>query len=229
MLPRIVDETFPQLVNIGLQILAAPPSGPSQDAPTILHYILKTYRNSIVLALSKHQQSAESIVPWGRLLFQVINLHVPAEGVPEDEDEREKCEWWKAKKWAFSVLGRLFHRYGSPSQLPSPLKKDYLAFAEHFVNQFAPEIMKTYLHQVELLVSGQQWLSKKCQYHIFSFFTEWYALLLYFLIKKTLNNSSQCQAQVNMDLAEATFPNPCILVRFPPTLLHSHKAGALGI
>lgn len=54
------------------------------------------------------------------------------------------------------------------------MKKDYLAFAEHFVVDFAPEIFKTYLHQVELLVSGQQWLSKKSQYHIFSFFTEWY-------------------------------------------------------
>ena len=175
---QVVEETFPLLVTIGHKVLESPPSGPSQDVPTILHYILKTYRNSVVLALSKHQQTPESIVPWGRLLFQVVNLHVPAEGVPEDEDDREKCEWWKAKKWAFSVLGRLFHRYGSPSQLPSPLKKDYLQFAEHFVTQFAPEIMKTYLQQVELLVSGQQWLSKKSQYHIFSFFTEWYGFFL---------------------------------------------------
>ncbi|EJC98943.1 ARM repeat-containing protein [Fomitiporia mediterranea MF3/22] len=171
-LEKVVNETFPQLVNIGLQLLATPPSGPSQDVPTILHFILKTYRGSIILQLSKHQQGHDSIVPWGRLLFQIVNLQVPNEGVPENEDDREKCEWWKAKKWAYSVLGRLFHRYGNPSQLPSTLKKDYLAFAEHFVSNFAPEIFKTYLRQVELLVQGQQWLSKKAQYHIFSFFTE---------------------------------------------------------
>lgn len=47
-------------------------------------------------------------------------------------------------------------------------------FAEHFVTTFAPEIFKVYLHQVELYVSGQAWLSKKCQYQIFQFFTEWY-------------------------------------------------------
>ena len=64
-------------------------------------------------------------------------------------------------------------RYGNPSQLPSPMKKEYGAFAEHFVTSFAPEIFKTCLGQVELLVSGQAWLSKKCQYHIFQFFTEW--------------------------------------------------------
>ncbi|KAH8109328.1 ARM repeat-containing protein [Phellopilus nigrolimitatus] len=172
VLEKVVNETFPQLVTIGLQLLATPPSGPSQDAPTILHYILKTYRGSIILQLSKHQQNVESIVPWGRLLFQIVNLQIPNNAVPENEEDREKCEWWKAKKWAYSVLGRLFHRYGNPSQLPSPLKKDYSAFAEHFVANFAPEVFKTYLHQVELLISGQQWLSKKCQYHIFSFFTE---------------------------------------------------------
>ena len=111
VLERIVNETFPQLVTIGSQLLATPPSGPSQEIPTILHYILKTYRSTIILNLSKHQQSHDSIVPWGRLLFQVVNLRVPDEAVPKDEDEREKCEWWKAKKWAYSVLDRLFHRY----------------------------------------------------------------------------------------------------------------------
>ncbi|KIK50551.1 hypothetical protein GYMLUDRAFT_78463 [Collybiopsis luxurians FD-317 M1] len=45
----------------------------------------------------------------------------------EDEEEREKSEWWIAKKWAYATLGSLFHR---------------------------------------------RWLSKKCQYHVFSFFTE---------------------------------------------------------
>ena len=53
------------------------------------------------------------------------------------------------------------------------MKEDYQAFAEHFVVNFAPEIFKTYIHQVDLFVKGQQWLSKKAQYNIFSFFTEW--------------------------------------------------------
>lgn len=64
-------------------------------------------------------------------------------------------------------------RYGNPSQLPSAMKEDYGAFAEHFISSFAPEIIKNYLQQVELLVSGQAWLSKKCQYQILQFLTEW--------------------------------------------------------
>ena len=53
------------------------------------------------------------------------------------------------------------------------LKDEYGVFAQHFVVQFAPEIFNVYLHQVKLYVSGQAWLSNKCQYHIFQFFSEW--------------------------------------------------------
>ncbi|KAI0647875.1 ARM repeat-containing protein [Trametes meyenii] len=172
ILPKLVEEFFPTLVNIATQALSNAPAGPSQDVPTIIHLILKTYSTSIILHLTPHQQGTESLVPWGRLLFQVVNLQIPKEAVPEDEDERERSEWWKAKKWAYKILGRLFHRFGNPSQLPSSLQKDYGAFAQHFVSTYAPEIFKIYLQQIELFVSGQAWLSKKCQYRIFTFFTE---------------------------------------------------------
>ncbi|KAH9851744.1 ARM repeat-containing protein [Lenzites betulinus] len=172
VLPKLVEEFFPTLVTIATQALSNAPVGPSQEAPTILHLILKTYSTSIILHLSPHQQSSESLVPWGRFLFQVVNLPIPKEAVPEDEDDRERSEWWKAKKWAYKILGRLFHRFGNPSQLPSSLQKDYAAFATHFVTNYAPEIFKIYIQQVEFFVSGQAWLSKKCQYRIFTFFTE---------------------------------------------------------
>lgn len=53
------------------------------------------------------------------------------------------------------------------------MKADYNAFAQHFVTSFAPEILSTYLTQVQLFVTEQAWLSKKSQYQIFQFFTEW--------------------------------------------------------
>ncbi|KAI0337442.1 ARM repeat-containing protein [Trametopsis cervina] len=172
ILPELASQLFPTLVNIATQLLTTPPANASQEIPFMLHLILKTYKTSIVLHLSAHQQSPESLVPWGRLLFQVVNLQIPKDAVPEDEDDREKSEWWKAKKWAYGILGRLFNRFGNPSQLPSSMQKEYAAFAQHFVTSFAPEIFKIYLQQVELFVSGRAWLSKKCQYQIFAFFTE---------------------------------------------------------
>jgi hypothetical protein len=83
----------------------------------MLHLILKTYKTAIIVNLSPHQQSPESLVPWGRLLFRVVGMAVPAEGVPTDEEDRERCEWWKAKKWAYGILGRLFHRCVSSSHI----------------------------------------------------------------------------------------------------------------
>ncbi|EKM79672.1 hypothetical protein AGABI1DRAFT_74786 [Agaricus bisporus var. burnettii JB137-S8] len=171
ILPSLVGSIFPLLVTIANELLKQPPST-AQEAPTMLHLILKTYKTSIGVHLSAHQQSPESIVPWGQLLFKVVNLRIPNEVVPADEDEREKCEWWKAKKWAYNTLGRLFHRYGNPSQLPSPMQDEYNQFAQHFATVFAPEILTIYLQQVELYVQNQAWLSKKCQYQIFHFFTE---------------------------------------------------------
>lgn len=107
----IIEQTFTTLVTLGTNLLNSPPAGAEQEIPAILHLILKTYKHSIVLNLSRHQQSPESLVPWGQLLFLVLNLRIPVDAVPADEEERERSEWWKTKKWACGILGRLFHRY----------------------------------------------------------------------------------------------------------------------
>lgn len=109
-LPLIVEKLFPTLVTVATGMMNTPPSS-AQEIPSMLHLILKTYKTSILVNLSVHQQSPESIVPWGRLLFQVVNLSLPSDAVPENEEDREKCGWWKAKKWAYATLGRLFHRW----------------------------------------------------------------------------------------------------------------------
>ena len=106
----VVTALFPTLASIATQMASTPPAEASPEIPIMLHYILKTYKTSTMVRLTPHQQSAESLVPWGRLLFQMVNLQIPPEVVPQDEEERERSEWWKAKKWAFATLGRLFHR-----------------------------------------------------------------------------------------------------------------------
>ncbi|KAF8510510.1 ARM repeat-containing protein [Hysterangium stoloniferum] len=172
--PEVIEQTFPTIVHIGTKLLESPPpplNAQSPELPLLLHLICKIYKTTLVNNLSKHQQSHSSIVPWGQLFFNIVNIQVAPELLPQDETERERSEWWKAKKWAYSTLGRLFHRFGSPSQLPSVMK-EYMPFAEHFVSVFAPEIIKTYLRQIDLYASGQVWLSRKCQYLIFQFLNE---------------------------------------------------------
>ncbi|KAI6014706.1 hypothetical protein PISMIDRAFT_71115, partial [Pisolithus microcarpus 441] len=93
--PHVV-QLFPTLVTIATGMLNTPPSS-AQEIPTMLHPILKTYNSSIFVNLSAHQQSPESLVPWGSLFFQIVNPSIPPEALPADE-EREHREWWKAKK-----------------------------------------------------------------------------------------------------------------------------------
>ncbi|CAE6534492.1 unnamed protein product [Rhizoctonia solani] len=169
ILPQIIEKTFPLLVTLGAKAAANPNAPESAD---FLHLILKTYKNSIQQRLTDHQQASSSLVPWGRLFFAVINVQPAADQIPEDLEEREKCPWWKAKKWAYVTLNRLFMRYGSPSELVKPLQKHYSKFAQQFAASFAPEILNTYLQQVELNVSGGSWLSKRVTYLIIQFFQQ---------------------------------------------------------
>ena len=171
---QIAEKTFPALVELGTSIA----NNLTPDNADCLHLILKTYKASTQISLSPHQQSPQSIIPWGRLFFQVVNVQLP-HGIilPGDKDEWEKSEWWKAKKWAYNTLNRLFQRYGNPSQLPNSMKKDIKAFSEHFVTSFAPEIFKIYLNQVELYVKKESWLSNKCLSAIIMFFTSWWVSL----------------------------------------------------
>ncbi|KIK36946.1 hypothetical protein CY34DRAFT_29751, partial [Suillus luteus UH-Slu-Lm8-n1] len=82
-LPGIITSLFPTLVTIDDGMLNTSTSQPaSQEILAMLHLILKTYKTAIIVNLSPHQRSPESLVPWGRLLFRVVGMAVPAEGVP---------------------------------------------------------------------------------------------------------------------------------------------------
>jgi hypothetical protein len=57
------------------------------------------------------------------------------------------------------------------------------AFGKHFIANFAPEIMKSYLHHIDLYMSRKIWLSERCVYLIVDFLEEWYSLHLTMLIQ----------------------------------------------
>ena len=63
-------------------------------------------------------------------------------------------------------------RYGNPHSLGKTTDNDYTAVAKYFIANFAPEILKGYLAQIEKWVSKQIWLSKACLYFTLSFMDE---------------------------------------------------------
>jgi hypothetical protein len=68
--------------------------------------LLTCYQFELPAALMKQ----EALVGWCTLFINVVNRDVPSDSLPEDLDERELNHWWKAKKWAYANMNRLFVR-----------------------------------------------------------------------------------------------------------------------
>ncbi|GAA5946962.1 hypothetical protein JCM3765_002093 [Sporobolomyces pararoseus] len=173
-LVQLATHLLPLLLPIAQKILAPTPTDPASFSVqgTLLRLILKSYKHSIIHTLTPAHQAADSLIPWGTLLLTVVQRSLPESALPEDPDSREKHPWSRSKKWACWSLNKLFSRYGSPTQLPKNMVKEYGAFAERFVNQFAPEIIKAYLGAVEKMVAHGEWWPRKGKYHILCFFEE---------------------------------------------------------
>jgi importin-7 len=62
------------------------------------------------MKLTQHQQAHDSIVPWGMLMLNVVSKEVDPSQLPEDKSEKQTAPWWKAKKWAYYCMNRLFAR-----------------------------------------------------------------------------------------------------------------------
>ena len=50
------------------------------------------------------------MVGWCTLFLTVVGKEPPESSLPEDLDEREVNHWWKAKKWSYANLNRLYVR-----------------------------------------------------------------------------------------------------------------------
>lgn len=105
----IAESTFPVLLVTARNLLSSPSSS-SPEVGSLLYLVTKIYKTSINAELSPYHQAEQNIVPWGQLLLQVVHKEVDSSQMPSDEDERQTCPWWKAKKWAYFSLNKLFTR-----------------------------------------------------------------------------------------------------------------------
>jgi hypothetical protein len=58
--------------------------------------------------------------------------------MPADASERKAWPWWKTKKWALHIAGRLFSRYGDPKMhdQSGPCKAFAALWKQHCSAQF---------------------------------------------------------------------------------------------
>ncbi|KIN08077.1 hypothetical protein OIDMADRAFT_187227 [Oidiodendron maius Zn] len=165
---KIVDATFPRLLAIGQGLV----NEMSEDAGEMLHTVLKAYKHATYFDLAPSLREQQVVVGWCSLFLHAVAKEVPPTALPEDLTEREANHWWKAKKWAYFSLNRLFVRYGNPSSLQKGQGEEYTEFAKNFINNFAPEILKGYLQQIEKWVAKTTWLSRPCLSYMLVFLDE---------------------------------------------------------
>ncbi|KAF7728772.1 hypothetical protein EC973_005610 [Apophysomyces ossiformis] len=156
-LKEIIKLTFPGIQSICANLI----NNDSIEAAEMLKLALKIYYSGTQMELPKCLQDPSSLVPWGTLFLQLVDKPIPMEVLPADLEEREKYPWWKTKKWAYHCLNQIFTKYGNPALLPASSSK-YTGFAKNFVANFAPNILQTYLKQVEGWIKKEIWISSKC-------------------------------------------------------------------
>ncbi|KAF1813071.1 ARM repeat-containing protein [Eremomyces bilateralis CBS 781.70] len=166
---KVVEVTFPHLLNIGNKLV----NEESSEAGEILHTIVKCYKHAIYFELPAHLQQEQVVVGWCTLFLTIVSKPAPAAAMVEDLEERALNHWWKAKKWSYANLNRLFARYGTPGSVTKGASgEDYTNFAKTFITNFAPEILKAYFQQIEQWVAKTVWLSKPCLSFTLAFMAE---------------------------------------------------------
>ncbi|KAF2115985.1 armadillo-type protein [Lophiotrema nucula] len=165
---KIVAMTFPQLLLIGDQLQQQD----TQEAGEILRTVLKVYKHAIYFDLPAALREQGTMTGWCTLFVNVVGKNPPACSMEDEPDEREKNHWWKAKKWAYANLNRLYVRYGNPATLGKNNDIDYTDVAKYFIASFAPKILEVYLQQVDKWVQKSVWLSKASLYYTLNFLDE---------------------------------------------------------
>ncbi|ORX55180.1 ARM repeat-containing protein [Hesseltinella vesiculosa] len=156
-LHQIIQNIFP----VVQQVCAGLVNADSFEAAEMIKTGFKIYHNSIIVELPKCLQDNDSLVSWGTLFIQMVEKPIPFNVLSADPTEREAYPWGKTKKWAYHCLNLLFGKFGNPAMLPAGTPRNS-AFAKQFSSHFAPNIIQTYLMQIDGWIKKEHWLPLKC-------------------------------------------------------------------
>ncbi|CAN8100085.1 unnamed protein product [Discula destructiva] len=164
---KIIEASFPRLLAISTELV----SQESEEAGEMLHIALKAYKHATWLDLSAFLREQQNTIGWCTVFLQTVSKAAPAIAMADEPLERERHHWWKAKKWAYFNLNRLYIRHGNPQAITQK-EAEQLAFANFFAANIAPEILKHYLQEIEKWVGKTSWLSRPCLSYTIVFIDE---------------------------------------------------------
>ncbi|XP_023549155.1 importin beta-like SAD2 isoform X1 [Cucurbita pepo subsp. pepo] len=145
---RIVDETFPLLLNIFSGLVQI--GNPSLEVAELIKFICKIFWSSIYMEIPKHLFDTHVFNAWMMLFLNILERPVPLEGQPADPELRKSWGWWKVKKWTVHILNRLYTRFGD-LKLKNPESR---AFAQAFQKNYAGKVMECHLNLLNVIRAG---------------------------------------------------------------------------
>ncbi|KAK4750955.1 hypothetical protein SAY87_004437 [Trapa incisa] len=145
---RIVDETFPILLNIFNRLVQI--ANPPLEVADLIKLICKIFWSSIYLEIPKQLYDPNVFSGWMLLFLNILERPVPLEGQPADPELRKSWGWWKVKKWTVHILNRLYTRFGD-LKLQNPENR---AFAQMFQKNYAGKILECHLNLLNVFRAG---------------------------------------------------------------------------
>lgn len=161
----IIATMFPGLLAMAESLI----QNDSIEAATMLTTIFKSYFDAIHFKLNEYFQNPACMQSWTEVMLQA--LRKPDFSERMSEEEREKHQWWKVKKWAMHCLNKIFTRYGNPALLSSADTKKYKAFSNWYVSNIAVQVLKVYLEFIDAHLKGC-WISSRCKAHLVNYLSD---------------------------------------------------------
>lgn len=138
---KVLTDALTPVMPLLLQHFGSLMVDASQESCLLQGLIMKIFYGLIQFSLPLEIFDSNSFTVWLNYFRAVIERPVPPEVESIDMEDRPATVWWKCKKWASSIVMRIFERYGSPGQVQST----YTEFAEQFMATSAIPLLNSFL------------------------------------------------------------------------------------
>lgn len=139
----------------------------SPQASTLIAKIFKIFRGLIQLHLPLKIINQNNFPQWFGLFRTVLEKPIPEAANEADEDDRPQLPWWKAKKWAITILCKMFDRYGCPGSE----EKIYQQFADFYDKKFSEMATKIMLQLLDQH-RRKEYVTPRIIHHALSYLTQ---------------------------------------------------------
>ncbi|SSD61387.1 related to Nonsense-mediated mRNA decay protein 5 [Saccharomycodes ludwigii] len=168
-LETIIHNYFDSLLDLGNNLFQSDSNMEDPKIGEMCKLILKCFKFVTYMDLPFTLQRPENFIPWANFHVSIIQAPVSMDFLEKSKTDlrsRSSYPWFKAKKWAYSNLGRLFERYASRSLTK---KFSYEDFRRLYTKDFLPHLLNLYFQQLEQWHNKALWLSNESLFYILGF------------------------------------------------------------